>query len=707
VPDIKKLPTRQISIEQYFRKKAGKIEVVSEHEKKVHVKPELSEAKKTEIQKGKSRELIEEEATDEYEEIYSIFLKPKLDPLNKRAKEIEDRLLEIDLEHGFDYGDARVLSTIKINPKTPEQKELVKELKGLAKERVRLESREHYFDLQKKLENYNIQKGAYEDGINRAKHEILVQKELLRKDEFDNEKIRELEYKIKDYERQIEILAKYPELTLTRELEILFEKEESKTKIGVLHQKANDLMKSQSILRKDIRIKEKELGTKRSGTKVYDKLINTIKEMQKKDSDISRQINETLSEKDKLLKAKKKPLSNKEELVTRAEELMEKGRGVLYKSTIGILKGEIKAYREGKPDELEKYVAKTEIALERRTKQIEEKWKEKEAFDLRRIKLMIEDKSKSDLEKELSKLEKESAEIRDWWTQERRPDERTQRKAQKFNRIEAIAVEMELLKEAIERFDELKSKTIKGNKTQLGKVLQWSSSKFNPYKKSEAIEYMLEAIEKGEDIEKEFAVGGWSGTSGSQAQMVYKFKIEKGIPYLVSGDETYEIEKQFKKTYVRPDLTIGQKIKIPTLSGVPISVSKVYKTAGNIEIQFAEIKKINPKSVVTEIKYTEDMIPYELKDNKNVRKEGDLYILTRTIPLDSISKYQEFEWLKHNLRDLNEIERQITTTEKEWNRVDNLLMKDPDNDELAVELEDLFDLLNDLHTDKKELEGLD
>lgn len=44
-------------------------------------------------------------------------------------------------------------------------------------------------------------------------------------------------------------------------------------------------------------------------------------------------------------------------------------------------------------------------------------------------------------------------------------------------------------------------KSIKANKTNLNKIIKWSSSRFNEYKKSKVIDRILQAIKKGEDCD--------------------------------------------------------------------------------------------------------------------------------------------------------------------------------------------------------------
>jgi len=72
--------------------------------------------------------------------------------------------------------------------------------------------------------------------------------------------------------------------------------------IKVLHNKANDLMKKQAVLDKDIQIKFKELSKKKPTTKIYKTTKNHILNMQNKHRKLSVEITDTLRKKDLLLK---------------------------------------------------------------------------------------------------------------------------------------------------------------------------------------------------------------------------------------------------------------------------------------------------------------------------------------------------------------------------------------------------------------------
>ena len=52
--------------------------------------------------------------------------------------------------------------------------------------------------------------------------------------------------------------------------------------------------------------------------------------------------------------------------------------------------------------------------------------------------------------------------------------------------------------------------SIKANKTNLNKIIKWSSSRFNYYKKSEVIKEILSALSVGDDVEIRYGTGAFS-----------------------------------------------------------------------------------------------------------------------------------------------------------------------------------------------------
>ena len=98
---------KQIRIDEYTREKAGKIETVKSHDKKVNIKPELSKAEKERIKKGKAKKLIKSEnelnladwelkqiekyKDSKYIEFTEIPLGNMINPLQRTSETIEGR----------------------------------------------------------------------------------------------------------------------------------------------------------------------------------------------------------------------------------------------------------------------------------------------------------------------------------------------------------------------------------------------------------------------------------------------------------------------------------------------------------------------------------------------------------------------------------------------------------------------------------------
>lgn len=70
------------------------------------------------------------------------------------------------------------------------------------------------------------------------------------------------------------------------------------------------------------------------------------------------------------------------------------------------------------------------------------------------------------------------------------------------------------------------TRTITANKSNLNKLIKWSSSCFNEYKKSEVINIILHAISKGEDVERHFGTGSF--TERNSYGWGYDFVIKDG-----------------------------------------------------------------------------------------------------------------------------------------------------------------------------------
>ncbi|MEA3248442.1 MAG: DEAD/DEAH box helicase family protein [Nanoarchaeota archaeon] len=92
---LKWYPTQERQIDEYKRVKGGKVETVSSHKKKVHVKPELSEKAKKQVKEGKAKTLITE---DEVKEIIKEDIEEaKEDSIEEIQKRIQEEVLDPEL----------------------------------------------------------------------------------------------------------------------------------------------------------------------------------------------------------------------------------------------------------------------------------------------------------------------------------------------------------------------------------------------------------------------------------------------------------------------------------------------------------------------------------------------------------------------------------------------------------------------------------
>lgn len=71
-------------------------------------------------------------------------------------------------------------------------------------------------------------------------------------------------------------------------------------------------------------------------------------------------------------------------------------------------------------------------------------------------------------------------------------------------------------------------KLIKANKTNLNKIIKWSSSRFNEYKKGEVIKEILTALTNGIDTEIHFGTGAFT----ERNCWGYALKIQNGTATL-------------------------------------------------------------------------------------------------------------------------------------------------------------------------------
>ncbi len=146
----------------------------------------------------------------------------------------------------------------------------------------------------------------------------------------------------------------------------------------------------------------------------------------------------------------------KTQLITRANLIIENNHGVLYKSSIGILKHGLKnATEKDDFEDLEEFVPKFEKKNILMKKKLEQLIQERTEDWNYRVNLYIKSHSLEQLRRKLAKLEKETIELMKKWS-ERRPDERTQRKATISNRADSVAKAILLVKDAIDIIEKRK-----------------------------------------------------------------------------------------------------------------------------------------------------------------------------------------------------------------------------------------------------------
>lgn len=138
------------------------------------------------------------------------------------------------------------------------------------------------------------------------------------------------------------------------------------------------------------------------------------------------------------------------DLFERAERLIESNHGILYKSSIGILKHGLKLAREFNDfSDLEEFVPKYEKKYICMKKKYEAEKLERERRILQVIHLLFKSYTKEMLYKRLAQCKRESMQLMNKWST-LRIDERTQRKARISNRADANAQEMRLIQDALD-----------------------------------------------------------------------------------------------------------------------------------------------------------------------------------------------------------------------------------------------------------------
>ncbi len=141
------------------------------------------------------------------------------------------------------------------------------------------------------------------------------------------------------------------------------------------------------------------------------------------------------------------------ELIQRAENLINTNKGILERSSIGILRKGLQIAKEKNDfSDLIEFVPMFEKKYIRLKAKFEKETEEstKKRNDL--IQRLYGSLTREQLLKELAKLQKESTELMHKWSA-RRPDERTQRKCRIYNRADEVAKEKMLIHDAIKLLD--------------------------------------------------------------------------------------------------------------------------------------------------------------------------------------------------------------------------------------------------------------
>ncbi|KKN38230.1 hypothetical protein LCGC14_0755380 [marine sediment metagenome] len=89
------------------------------------------------------------------------------------------------------------------------------------------------------------------------------------------------------------------------------------------------------------------------------------------------------------------------------------------------------------------------------------------------------------------------------------------------------------------------------NKTNLRKIIKWSSSRYNTQNKTEVIEEILHWIKKGEDMEVRFGTGSFA-EKGNLVGRAYILKIKNKRVFIIlePSDKTYELISKKKKSKI-------------------------------------------------------------------------------------------------------------------------------------------------------------
>ena len=136
-------------------------------------------------------------------------------------------------------------------------------------------------------------------------------------------------------------------------------------------------------------------------------------------------------------------------LINRAEQLIDSNHGILYRSSISILRTGLRLAKESNDySDLEEFMPIFEKKYKRLKLQREKERLESEERKIRDINILFKSYTREMLFDRLDKCEKESSTLKTKWDS-LRVDERTQRKATISNRADGNAKEMVLIQDAI------------------------------------------------------------------------------------------------------------------------------------------------------------------------------------------------------------------------------------------------------------------
>lgn len=92
---------------------------------------------------------------------------------------------------------------------------------------------------------------------------------------------------------------------------------------------------------------------------------------------------------------------------------------------------------------------------------------------------------------------------------------------------------------------------IKTTQNEINDIIQWSSSRYNRYKKKDVVNRIIFLMEKGEDVYERYQVGSYT-SHGSLNGWDYEFEIKNGSGTLIEhheGKTVFSLEKPKRKRF--------------------------------------------------------------------------------------------------------------------------------------------------------------